>query len=54
MVGVNFEVSALRADSYDEPDTPLEILVRHIDYIASLSKLAHQNWLRVLRQTWRS
>jgi len=33
MVGVNFEVSALRPDGYDEPDTPLTVLVRHIDYL---------------------
>ena len=33
MVGVNFEVSALRADSYDEPNTPLTVLVQHIDYL---------------------
>ena len=33
MVGVNFEVSALRPDGYDEPDTPLKLLVRHIDYL---------------------
>lgn len=33
MVGVNFEVSALRADSYDAPDTPLTVLVQHIDYL---------------------
>lgn len=33
MVGVNFEVSALRPDSYDEPNTPLTVLIRHIDYL---------------------
>lgn len=33
MVGVNFEVSALRRDGYDEPDTPLTVLVQHIDYL---------------------
>ena len=31
LVGLNFEVSALRADGYDEPDTPLETVVRHVD-----------------------
>jgi membrane dipeptidase len=33
MVGLNFEVSALRPDGYDEPNTPLTVLVRHIDYL---------------------
>ena len=33
MVGVNFEVSALREDSYDDPNTPLDVLIRHIDYL---------------------
>jgi membrane dipeptidase len=33
MVGVNFEVSALRPDGYDEPDTPLTVLVQHINYL---------------------
>lgn len=98
MVGVNFEVSALREDSYDDPNTPLDVLIRHIDYLvarlgidrvgfgsdfdgatmpqelgdvaglpklivqlqqhgyddASLRKLAYENWVRVLRRTWRA
>jgi membrane dipeptidase len=98
IVGVNFEVSALRPDSYDEPDTPLRVLVQHIDYlverigidrvgfgsdfdgatmprelgdvaglptlltqlqqhgydIESLRKLCYENWMRVLKQTWKS
>lgn len=33
MVGVNFEVSALRRDGYDEPNTPLTALIQHIDYL---------------------
>ena len=33
MVGVNFEVSALRDDSNEDPNTPLEVLIRHIDYL---------------------
>ena len=97
VIGVNFEVSALRADSHDDPDTPLTEIVRHIDYIAArigidhvafvsdfdgarmpaalgdvsglprliatlsehgydepaLRKLTYQNWLRVLRATWK-
>jgi len=34
LVGVNFEVSATRSDGYDERDTPIEVLVAHIDYLA--------------------
>jgi membrane dipeptidase len=96
LVGMNFEVSALRPDGYDDPDTPLDVMVRQVDYLAerlgidrvgfgsdfdgatmpgaigdvaglprlmaalrahgyddaALRKLAHQNWLRVLRKTW--
>lgn len=96
MVGLNFEVSSLREDGRDEADTPLEVLVRHVDYLVerlgidrvgfgsdfdgatmpreigdasglpnllstlaehgydevSLRKLAHENWLRILRKTW--
>lgn len=33
LVGVNFEVSAIRPDGYDEPDTPIEVLVAHVDYL---------------------
>ena len=99
IVGLNFEVANLREDAYDDPDTPLAIMIRHIDYLvehlgidgvgfgsdfdggitvsqelgdvsglprlivalrehgyddASLRKLTHENWLRVLRRTWRS
>jgi membrane dipeptidase len=97
MVGLNFEVSSVRPDAFDEPDTPLDVLVRQIDYLVerigidrvgfgsdfdgatmpreigdvaglpkligalrqrgydepALRKLAHENWLRVLRKTWR-
>lgn len=96
LVGVNFEVSALRADGQDEPDTPLAVLVDHVDHVVdrmglervafgsdfdgatmpreigdvsglpnvlaalhergygedALRKLAYENWLRVLSQTW--
>jgi membrane dipeptidase len=33
IVGVNFEVSAIRPDSHDDPDTPIEVLVAHVDYL---------------------
>ena len=97
MVGVNFAVGFLREDGKDEEDTPLESVVRHVDYLverigvgrvgfgsdfdgakvpreigdasglpkllaalrergyddAAQKKLAHENWVRVLRETWR-
>jgi membrane dipeptidase len=96
MVGVNFAVGFLREDGKDEEDTPIETVVRHVDYLverigvervgfgsdfdgakmpreigdasglpkllealrergyddAALKKLAHENWIRVLRATW--
>jgi membrane dipeptidase len=96
MVGINFAVGFLREDCAHEADTPLEAIVRHVDYLAerlgidrvgfgsdfdgatvpaplgdvtgfprlidalrghgydeaSLRKLAHENWLRVLGLTW--
>lgn len=99
IVGLNFEVANLREDAYDNPDTPLSVMIRHIDYLvehlgidgvgfgsdfdggitvshelvdvaglprliaalrqhgyddASLGKLAYENWLRILRRTWRA
>lgn len=99
MVGLNFEVCNLREDAHDDLNTPLSLMVRHIDYLvehlgidgvgfgadfdggitavqeigdvaglpklttalrehgyddASLRKLTHENWLRVLRATWKS
>ncbi len=98
MVGLNFAVSFLRPDGLNDPDTPLSVMVDHIDYLvarlgidrvgfgsdfdgakvpaalgdvsglprlldalrsrgyddAALRKLAHENWLRVLRLTWRA
>ncbi|OJS63771.1 hypothetical protein BK406_28635 [Escherichia coli] len=97
MVGLNFAVSFLREDSHNEPNTSLETMVKHIDYLVkrigiervglgsdfdgatiptaikdvaglpkliealrgagydekSLKKIAHENWLRVLRETWK-
>jgi membrane dipeptidase len=96
MVGVNFAVYFLRPDGSGEAATPLDMVVRHFDYLvdrvgidrvgfgsdfdgatipteigdaaglprlvaalraagydeASLRKLTHENWIRVLRATW--
>lgn len=96
MVGVNFAVAFLRADGRESVNTPLETVVRHVDYLVeklgiervgfgsdfdgarvpieigdasglpnltnalrergydepALRKLAHENWLGVLRKTW--
>jgi membrane dipeptidase len=96
MVGLNFAVSFLREDGRSNPDTPLETMANHVDYLVeqlgiervglgsdfdgatipkaigdaaglpklvealrergydepALRKLAHENWLRVLRRTW--
>lgn len=97
MVGLNFAVSFMRPDGADNTDTPLELMVRHIDYLveriglervgfgsdfdgtsvpndlsdvsklpnlidalrkagyddAALRKITHENWLRVLKKTWK-
>jgi membrane dipeptidase len=97
MVGVNFAVGFLREDGGESEDTPLETVVRHVDYLvervgidrvgfgsdfdgakvpegigdvsglpdllavlhtagyddASLRMLAYENWVGVLRSTWR-
>lgn len=97
MVGLNFSVTDLREDGDRNADTPLAVMVRHIDYMvermgidhvgfgsdfdgatisqeikdvsglpnlinalracgyddAALRKLAHENWIRVLRDTWK-
>jgi len=96
MVGVNFAVAFLREDGREDEDTPIETVVRHVDYLVErvgiervgfgsdfdgakvpqeigdasglpkllgalsgrgygegvLKKLAHENWVRVLRATW--
>ncbi len=96
MVGLNFAVNFLREDATRNASTPLEVMVRHIDYLVervgidrvgfgsdfdgvlisqeigdvsglpklmsalqdrgyddgALRKLAHENWIRVLRKTW--
>ena len=97
MVGVNFGTGFLSEDGRGNPGTPLELVVRHLDYLvervgiervgfgsdfdgttvpnelgdvaglprlmkalrasgyddASLRKIAHENWVRVLKVTWR-
>jgi membrane dipeptidase len=96
IIGLNFGVHFLREDGAEDTDTPLEVMVRQIDYLVeragiervgfgsdfdgisvsremgdvsglprlmsalrdrgyddqALRKLAHENWLRVLRKTW--
>jgi membrane dipeptidase len=96
MVGLNFAVNFLREDAARDADTPLEVMVRQVDYLVekvgidgvgfgsdfdgvlipqemgdasglpklmsalrdrgydgqALRKLAQENWIRVLRETW--
>src|SRR6266567_6832251 len=33
IVGLTFELANLREDADDDPDTPLDVIVRHIDYL---------------------
>jgi membrane dipeptidase len=98
LAGVNFAVGFLREDGQLVPDTPLDVIVAHFEYLVermgidhvgfgsdfegaivpvelgdaaglprlvdalrargydeeALRKLAHGNWVRVLRETWRS
>jgi membrane dipeptidase len=98
MVGLNFATGFLREDGQWTSDTPLETMVKHIDYLvervgenrvgfgsdydgadvpddvsdvsklpnlinalkdagygdALLKKITHENWVRVLRKTWKS
>ncbi len=98
MVGLNFAVSFLRPDGHNNADTPIDLMVQHIDYLvenlgiehvgfgsdfdgatvpqaihdvtglpklmqalrehgyddAALRKLAYENWVSVLRKTWRT
>jgi len=97
IVGLNFGVNDLREDGKNDPDTPLDIVVRHLNYLiehlgidcvglgsdfdgtripreigdvtglpklitalrdhgyddVALRKLAYENWVRVLNNTWR-
>ncbi len=96
MVGLNFATGFLNEDGVWDSDRPLDVMVRHLDYLVErlgetrvglgsdydgarvpdavgdvsklpnliaalqdagyndelLHKLSHQNWVRVLRQTW--
>lgn len=96
MIGLNFAVNFLREDAVRDANTPLEVMVRQIDYLVervgidrvgfgsdfdgvlisqeigdvsglprlmsalsdrgydegALRKLAHENWVHVLRKTW--
>lgn len=96
MVGLNFGVHFLREDGVEDTDTPIEAMVRQVDYLvervgiekvgfgsdfdgitlsreigdvsglpklmsalrdrgydeSALRRIAHENWLRVLRETW--
>jgi membrane dipeptidase len=98
MVGLNFGVAFLREDGKADVNTPLEVMVNHIDYLVervgidrvglgsdfdgtsvpaalgnaaglpnlvealrkggyddeALRKITHENWLRVLRKTWKN
>jgi membrane dipeptidase len=97
LVGINFAVNDLWEDASRDADLPLEILVRHLDYLVerlgiegvalgsdfdgttvpceigdasglpgllavlrthgydddALHKIGHQNWRRILAQTWK-
>ncbi|HEY4387303.1 MAG TPA: dipeptidase, partial [Ktedonobacteraceae bacterium] len=99
IVGLNFEIANMREDAHKDANTPLSVMVRHIDYLveylgidgvgfgsdfdggitaaqelkdvtglpklvaalrehgyddAALRKLTHENWIRVLRKTWKN
>lgn len=41
LVGINYEVSMLRADGDRNPDTPLDTLVEHVRYVAELAGVEH-------------
>jgi membrane dipeptidase len=41
VVGINFHVGFLREDGAREPDTPLSVLVRHIDYAVQRIGIDH-------------
>ncbi len=98
IVGLNFGVGFLREDGRPEPETHLDVMLKHVDYLVerlgidrvgfgsdfdgttvplelkdaaglpklishlrsagyddeALRKIGHENWLRVLRKTWKN
>jgi membrane dipeptidase len=41
IVGMNFAVSFLRPDGANDKDTPLEVMVRHLDYLVTRLGIDH-------------
>lgn len=41
MVGLNFAVSFLRADGYNDANTPIDAMIRHIDYLVEHLGIEH-------------
>lgn len=41
LVGINFGTSDLRSDGEDDPDTPLELIYHHLEYVAELVGIEH-------------
>lgn len=41
LIGVNFYVGFLRADGQEQTDTPLELIIRHMDYMVNLVGIDH-------------
>lgn len=41
VVGVTFHVGFLREDGQRDPNTPLDVLIRHIDYMVDLIGIEH-------------
>lgn len=41
MVGLNFAVSFLRADGHNDANTPIDVMVRHIDYLVEHLGIEH-------------
>ena len=41
LIGVNFNCRDLRPDGRDDPDTPLDVIVRHVEYLAGRVGIDH-------------
>lgn len=41
LVGINFSVADLRPDGEEDPDTPLDLVLDHIEYVAELVGIDH-------------